>query len=153
MKARSAIPFRLPRLSRPGKPDWPNLVLCLGTASLVLVCLFLLAVPGYGHLKSRALLAAVRGNAATVQFAAETYAAAHQGRYPVDPLDLLPYLPGDHAPTNPLTGQPTLFKGGEGDLTYRSPTNGGDYVIQAFGRPQSGRTPLLLTLKGKQGPQ
>lgn len=153
MKATLPKPAKFLKIGRPGKPDWPNLVLCLGTASLVLVCLFLLAVPGYAHLKGRAQLAAVRGNAATVQLAAETYAAAHQGRYPVDPLDLLPYLPDDHAPTNPLTGHPVLFKGGEGDLTYRSPTNGGDYVIQAYGRPTGGRSAVLLTLKGKQGLQ
>ena len=139
-----------PRLPKPGKPDWPNLVLCFGVASLVLVCLFLLAVPGYFHLKNRAQLAAVRGNAATVQLAAETYAAAHQGAYPVDYLDLLPYLPGDRAPKNPLTGKVSLFKGGEGDLTYRSPTRGSDYVIQAYGRQDGGRAALLLTLKGKR---
>jgi hypothetical protein len=139
---------KLPQLE---KPDWPTLVLCFGTASLVLVCLFLLGVPGYFHLKGRAQLAGVRGNAATVQLAAETYAAAHLGSYPVDPLDLIPYLPGDHAPENPLTGDVCLFKGGEGDLTYRSPTNGSDYVIQAFGRATEGRARLLLTLKGKRG--
>ena len=133
-----------------GKIDWASLLLCFGSASLVLVCLFLLAVPGYFHLKGRAELAAVRGNAATVQLAAETYAAAHQGNYPVDPLDLLTYLPGDQAPTNPLTGKISLFKGAAGDLTYRSPTNGSDYVIQAFGNQEDGRVPLLLTLKGKR---
>jgi hypothetical protein len=129
--------------------DWSTLVLSLGTASLVLVCLFLLAIPGYIHLKGRAQLAAVRGNAATVQLAAETYAAAHQGRYPTDHLDLLPYLPEDRAPDNPLTGGRLLFQGGEGDLTYRSPTNGGDYVIQAYGRRNEGGFPVLLTLKGR----
>jgi hypothetical protein len=138
---------RMPQLE---KPDWSNLVLCMGAASLVLVCLFLLAVPGYFHLKNRAQLAAVRGNAATVQLAAETYAAAHQGSYPVDPLDLLHYLPEKRAPVNPLTGKASLFKGGEGDLTYRSPTNGNDYVIQAYGRRSAGRVPLLLTLKGER---
>ena len=133
-----------------GKPDWPTLVLCIGAASLVLVCLFLLAVPGYHHLKGRAQLAAVRSNAATVQLAAETYAAANLGTYPVDPLDLLPYLPRGEAPLNPLTGDISLFKGGEGDLTYRSPTNGKDYVIQAFGKKASGRIRPILTLKGTQ---
>ena len=130
--------------------DWSNLVLCLGSASLVLVVLFLLGIPGYQHLKGRVELAAVRGNAATVQLAAETYAAAHLGQYPTDHLDLVPYLPQDQAPLNPLTGNKTLFKGGQGDLTYRSPTNGGDYVIQAYGRESRGRVPVLLTLKGKR---
>lgn len=134
--------------------DWSTLVLSLGSASLVLVCLFLLAIPGYIHLKGRAQLAAVRGNAATVQLAAETYAAAHQGRYPTDHLDLLPYLPEDRAPDNPLTGGRSLFQGGEGDLTYRSPTNGGDYVIQAYGRRNEGGFPVLITLKGRnRGPR
>lgn len=141
-----------PKLQRP-EIDWSTLVLCLGSASLVLVLLFLLAIPGYAHLKARAQLAAVKGNAATVQLAAETYAAAHLGSYPTDHLDLLPYLPDDQAPRNPLTGHPVLFKGGEGDLTYRSPTNGRDYVIQAFGRGKEGRAPVLITLKGRRDKQ
>ncbi len=85
-----------------------------------------------------------------MQLAAETYAAVHMGEYPADPVDLVPFLPGDRAPLNPLTGEISLFMGSEGDLTYRSPTNGSDYVIQAFGRRVDGRVPLLLTLKGKR---
>ena len=134
----------------PEKPEWSNLVLILGTTSLLVVGLFLLAVPGYAHLKTRARLAAVRSNAATVQLAAESFAAANLGEYPVDPLDLLPYLPGEKPPVNPLTGKAVLFKGGEGDLSYRSPTNGGDYVIQAFGRRTGDRIPILVTLKGRR---
>jgi hypothetical protein len=147
--------LKIMEFKKPQMPtiDWSNLVLCLGSASLVLVVLFLLAIPGYSYLEGRAQLAAVRSNAATVQLAAETFAAAHQGRYPIDHLDLIPYLPEDRAPQNPLTGDSTLFKGGEGDLTYRSPTKGGDYVIQAFGKQSAGRLPVLVTLKGRRDKQ
>ena len=146
-----ALLAKLPPLKRPTlpRPDWSTVVLGLGTVSLVVVVLFLLGVPGYRHLKGRAQLAAVRGNAATVQLAAETYAAAHQGRYPTDPLDLIPLLPGDRAPQNPLSGKPVQFRGEPGGLTYRSPTNGGDYIIQAFGKQTGRQAPPLLTLKGK----
>ena len=145
-----ALLAKLPSLKRPTlpRPDWSTVVLGLGTVSLVVVLLFLLGVPGYRHLKGRAQLAAVRGNAATVQLAAETYAASHQGEYPTDPLDLIPLLPGDRAPLNPFTGKPVQFRGEPGGLTYRSPTNGGDYVIQAFGKQTGRQTPLLMTLKG-----
>jgi type II secretory pathway pseudopilin PulG len=146
-----ALLSKLPTLKRPtlSRPDWSTVVLGLGAVSLVVVLLFLLGVPGYRHLKGKAQLAAVRGNAATVQLAAETYAAAHQGRYPTDHLDLIPLLPGDTAPTNPFTGKPVQFRGEPGGLTYRSPTKGGDYVIQAFGMKEGRHNQVLLTLKGR----
>jgi hypothetical protein len=128
---------------------WPDLVLAAGTLILLLVCLFLLGVPAYQRLHVKAQEAAIKGNAATLQLAAESYAAANLGRYPEDVLDLLPYLPGDHAPANPYTGAASLFKGEAGDLTYRSPTRGRDYVIQAWGRDNAGDARLIMTLKGR----
>jgi len=128
---------------------WPDVVLGLGTVALLAACLFLMGRPAYERLRERAGEAAIQGNAATVQLAAETYAAGHLGRYPEDPLDLLPYLPGDAAPRNPYTGAASLFQGGPGDLTYRSPTRGRDYVIQAWGRDESGGTRLIMTLRGR----
>ena len=131
-------------------PSTPDLVLTFGTVSLVLVCLFLLGAPALNHLKNKARTAEVKGNAATLQLAAETYAFRNLGRYPNDPLDLLEYLPGDVAPNNPYTGQPLRFRNEPGDLTYRSPSRGGNYIIEAWGTGQSGRTERMLVLSGKK---
>lgn len=133
------------------RPSTPDLVLTFGSISLVVVCLFLLGAPALNHLKSRARAAEVKGNAATLQLAAETYAFRNLGRYPVDPLDLLEYLPGDVAPNNPFTGSPLRFRNEPGDLTYRSPSRGGDYVIEAWGAGPGGRPEKVLVLKGSRG--
>ena len=68
--------------------------------------------------------------------------------YLQDALDLLPYLPDRQAPENPFTGQPSEFKGMVGDLTYRSPRNGADYIIEAWGRDENGQPDRLLVLSG-----
>ncbi len=133
--------------------NYPDLILAIGTASLVVVCLYLAGIPAFHYLQGRAFEAAVRGNAATVQLAAETYAAANLGEYPTDPLDLIPYLPGDAPPLNPYTGEPALFHGQVGDLTYRSPTNGKDYIIEAWGPGKNDQTRRLLLLKGHKLPK
>ena len=131
------------------RPQLPDVVLSLGTVSLVVVCLGLLSVPAYHDLQLRAKASAVVGNAATLQLAAETYAAGHRGRYPEDALDLLPYLPAASAPTNPYTDAANKFQGAAGDLTYRSPTRGGDYLIQAFAMGRGGQARLVATYTGK----
>jgi hypothetical protein len=131
------------------KPELPDVILTAGTAGLVVVCLGLLGVPAYTTLKMRAKSAAVVGNAATLQLAAESYAAVNQGRYAEDALDLLPYLPADSAPANPYTDDEIVFRGGPGDLTYRSPTRGGDYVIQAFAMGPDKKPRLVKTLIGR----
>lgn len=125
-------------------------VLALGTSSLVCACLFLLGVPAYRHLEGRAHEATVRGNAATLQLAAETYAATNLGEYPNDPLDLIPFLPDDEAPRNPYTGRAGVFQGVPGDLTYRSPTQGKDYIIEAWGPDGEGRARCLVRLQGRR---
>ncbi len=130
------------------RPELPDVVLAVGSISLVIVCLGLLGVPAYHQLQLRAKAAAVVGNAATVQLAAETYAAAHQGRYADDPLDLLPYLPADTAPLNPYTGRKLEFLGAAGDLTYRSAT-GAEYRIEAYAMGRGGRPRLIRTLSGR----
>jgi len=127
----------------------PDVVLSLGSVSLVVVCLGLFSVPSYHNLQLRAKATAVVGNAATLQLAAETYAARHQGRYAEDALDLLSYLPAASAPRNPYTTEVNTFQGVAGDLTYRSPTRGGDYVIQAFALGRGGEPRLVATLAGK----
>ena len=132
------------------KPDLSDLVLTIGTVSLVVVCLFLLGAPALRHWTGKARVAEVRGNAATLQFAAETFAARHMGRYPEDPLDLIEYLPGDVAPTNPFTGEGLRFRNEPGDLTYRSPSRGQDYIIEAWGTDDGGRPERLLTLRGRR---
>lgn len=130
------------------KPELPDVVLIVGSASLVLVCLFLLAVPGFTHLRDRAREARIKGNALTLQLAAETYAYRHEGQYALDALDLLTYLPDDCPPTNPFTREPSEFCVDIGDLTYRSPRNGGDYIIEAWGPGEDEKPQRLLTLSG-----
>lgn len=142
--------FKMPEIHRPSTAD---LILTLGTVSLVAVCLFLLGAPALHHLQRRALEAEVCGNAATLQLAAETYAARNEGRYPEDPLDLLSYLPGDSVPTNPITGRASRFQGDPGDLTYRSPGRGQDYVIEAWGEGDAGRARRLLVLQSRRPPR
>lgn len=131
------------------RPQLPDVILAVGSVSLVVVCLGLLAVPAYHKLQLRNKATAVLGNAATLQLAAETYAACHQGRYAADALDLLPYLPAGEAPTNPYTAAVSRFRRVAGDLTYRSPTRGGDYVIEAFDLGHGGEPRLITTLTGK----
>jgi hypothetical protein len=126
----------------------PDLVLAAGSVSIIVVFLFVLGVPAFHFLQGRAYEATVRGNAATVQLAAETYAAANLGRYPSDPLDLVAYLPGKQPPLNPYNGKPAHFRGQIGDLTYRSPTNGQDYIIEAWGPGKDNQARRLLTLSG-----
>ncbi|MBU8870266.1 MAG: hypothetical protein KOO60_05245 [Gemmatimonadales bacterium] len=132
------------------RPDTPDLVLTAGSVSLILVCLFLLGAPALRNLQDRARASAVQGNAATVQLAAETYAFRNQGCYPEDPLDLVEYLPGEVAPQNPYTGQALLFKNQPGDLTYRSPSRGHDYIIEAWGSGERGCSERILVLKGQR---
>ena len=63
-------------LPRPSRAD---LVLWLGSASLVTASLFVFAGPGLQQVQRASLETAIRTNAATLQLAAESYAAAHQG--------------------------------------------------------------------------
>lgn len=140
-RAKASLTFR--------RPELPDVVLAVGCISLVVVCLGLLGVPAYHKLQLRVKSAAVIGNAATLQLAAESYAASHQGRYAEDALDLLPFLPADTAPVNPYTADNIDFQGGPGDLTYRSPTRGRDYVIQAFAKGPGDDAILVRTLTGK----
>ncbi len=117
---------------------------------MIVVCLFLLGIPAFGYLQGRAYEASVRGNAATLQLAAETYASAHLGQYPEDPRDLLKYLPDNQPPVNPFTGQASLFRNQPGDLTYRSPSKGRDYIIEAWGKQKDELPRRLILLKGHQ---
>lgn len=130
--------------------NYPDLVLAIGSASMIVVCLFLLGIPGFKYLEGRAQEAAVRTNAATLQLAAESYAAGNMGLYPEDPLDLISFLPGDEPPLNPFTGKPVLFRSTIGDISYRSPTSGQDYVIEAWGRGNESNPKCILLLKGRK---
>ena len=131
-------------LPRPSRAD---LVLWLGSVSLVAASLFVFAGPGLQQVQRASLETAIRTNAATLQLAAESYAAAHQGQYPADPHDLLPWLPGDCPPSNPLSGDPVRFLPQPGDVTYRSPTGGRDYVIEGWGR-RAAMVPPVIVLVG-----
>ncbi|MBK8166286.1 MAG: hypothetical protein IPK64_10040 [bacterium] len=123
-----------------------DLVFSAGAASLVLSLVFVVSEPTRVRLQARADEAAIAAGAATLQLAAETHAAANGGHYARNALELLPWLPGGRAPRNPYTGEPTLFRGAAGDLTYR-PAPGGGYVIEAWGK--GGTQPRrLATLRG-----
>lgn len=136
--------WRRPELSRPSLPD---AVFVAGAACLVAAIVVVVAAPAAGRLRAQTRAAAVLDNAATVQLAAESFAAAHAGRYPTEAGELLPYLPRRKAPRNPYTGRAMTFSGGVGDVTYRSPTAGRDYVIEAWGTGDA-RPGLLATLRG-----
>lgn len=133
------------RLPRPGRPAVSDLVFSAGAASLVLSLVFVLSEPTRVRLQAHSDEAMVAANAATLQLAVETFAAANGGHYARDARELLPWLPGGQAPRNPYTGQPTLFRGDAGDLTYR-PAPGGGYVIEAWGAGGA-RPRLLATLR------
>lgn len=139
---------KLPALPRPELPDRADLVLMAGGICLLASALFVFAGPGLQEVREARLEEAVRGNAATLQLAAESYAAAHLGRYPAEAGELVAWLPGDTPPLNPLTGEPVRFAVAPGDLTYRSPSGGQDYVIEGWGRTD-GTTPLV-TLAGRR---
>ena len=134
--------------ARPLQPAWSDLLLGIGAVALAAAVLLMLGLPGYHRLENRARLAAIRGNAATLQLAAESYAAQHQGLYPGNSAELIPWLPGNQAPQNPLTGRVAEFRAEPGDVTYRSSTGGQDYVIQAWGFGPGAAPQVLLTLTG-----
>lgn len=133
-------------LPRPGRPALADMAFSLGAASLVFSVLVVVVEPVRARLQARTDLTTITANAATLQLAAETYAAGNGGRYARDAQDLLPYLPGGAAPRNPYTGEPALFRGLAGDLTYR-PVSGGGYVIEAWGRGAA-KPVRLATLRG-----
>lgn len=143
---RYSLPSTAFRLQRPGRPAVVDLVFSAGAASLVLSVVFVVSEPVRARLQARSHEAAIAANAATLQLAAETHAAANGGHYARNALELLPWLPGGQAPRNPYTREPTLFRGIAGDLTYR-PAPGGGYVIEAWGSGAA-RPRLLATLRG-----
>ncbi len=136
-------PLKSLRLPRPRRSD---LLLAGGALSFLLALTMVVGLPVLNRLEAAARLAALRGNAATLQLAAESYAARNRGAYPTDPLDLVPYLPGDRAPRNPFNGDRVRFRAAPGDLTYDSPTGGKDYVIRAWGFGPAGGSRVLVTL-------
>lgn len=149
MKSRLASLPR-PTVVRPRRPDLPDLVLAVGAASLVVAALFVFAAPVLGNLRRAVTETAIRGNAATLQLAVESYAAANLGAYPADIHAVLPWLPHDRPPANPVTGRPVEFRDLPGDLTYRREPDGHRYVIEAWA-PQPEQAPrVLLRLGGRQ---
>lgn len=138
--ARATLSFQRPALA--------DVVLTLGIASLTIVGLGLLGVPGYHKLQLRAKSAAVIGNAATLQLAAESYAAAHGGQYAGNVEDLVRYLPGKRAPVNPYSAEDIVFRGGAGDLTYQVRQQTRTYVIRAYAKGPGGKPKLVASLAG-----
>ncbi len=136
-----------PRRWRLGRSALPDLALAVGSASLVLSILYVVMGPAREQVQMQTAEAVTKNNAATLQLAAESYAAANLGRYPRDVRELLPYLPDGQAPRNPFNGDPTLFRAASGDVTWHTQA-GGDYVIEAWG-PGPARPRRLVTLRGR----
>lgn len=130
------------------KPQLPDVVLAIGVLSLTLVCLWVGGFPIFQACKQKSQRFAVVKNVATLQLAAESYAASHRGHYAENAVDLLPYLPDNTAPVNPYTADKVLFQGVAGDLTYRSLEGGQNYVIKAYIKGRGDGPQLLKTVSG-----
>jgi len=72
---------------------------------VILGALAAISIPNYINMKEHALEASTKGNAHTVQLAAEVYAIEHFGGYAGDATDLQLLLPRGLALTNPYTGE------------------------------------------------
>jgi len=131
------------------RPDLPDLVLAAGAASLLAAVLFVLASPTVHAVRRSVTDSAIRGNAATVQLAVETWAAANLGAYPDDVHRVLPWLPHDRPPRNPVTGRPVEFRPAPGDVVYRPLDGGRGYVIEAFAQDAAPGPRVLLRLEGR----
>ena len=114
------------------KPDRDELVLATGVITLLLAITLLLGLPFLNRLEAQGRMATVKGNAATVQLAVESFARQHRGAYPESVGDFLAYLPLGQAPENPLSGRPVTFTPKPGDVTYTLLTGGRGYRIQAW---------------------
>lgn len=112
--------------------------------------LFIAASPTISVMNRLNIDSAVRRNAATLQLAVESYAAANLGAYPADIHAVLPWLPQDRPPANPVTGRPVEFRDLPGDLTYRRDPDGRRYVIEAWAPHPDPKPRLLLRLGGRQ---
>jgi hypothetical protein len=126
-----------------------DVMYAFGLVSLVVVGVGVIGFPTYDQMNRNERKEAVLRNAATMQLAAESFAAAHQGQYAQNAVDLLPYLPNNSAPENPYTADEILFQGGAGDLTYRSVGHGQNYLIEAFAEGRGDEPKLLRTLEGR----
>ncbi len=135
-------------MHRPGRDD---VVLALGILVLTSALLLLTGVSLFNRLEAGTRLVAVKGNAATLQLAAESFARQHLGRYPTSAADLLTYLPGHQPPANPLDGRPLTFARRPGDVTYTPLDGGRGYRIKAWIYGPQGGCRELLTLAGGPG--
>ena len=130
-------------------PKLPDIVLSVGLASLVVVGLGVFGYPLLSEMNRQNKEEAALANAATLQLAAESFAASHQGRYAELAVDLLPYLPDNSAPVNPYTADKMLFQSVAGDLTYRLSEKDRSYVIEVYSEGRGHEPQLLRTLVGK----
>jgi hypothetical protein len=139
------------QLPRPGRLPLGDLMLALGAASLALSVLWVVTGPSRERILDQGRAARTVANAATLQLAAETYAAANRGQYPRDARALLSWLPEGRAPRNPYTGEGCLFRAGPGEVTWqRLPGTG--YVIEAWGPGAGGPCRLASFHSGSAVP-
>jgi len=130
------------------RPQLPDIIFATGILSLIVVGAGVCGFPVFRDYKEKSRTSAVAINVATLQLAAETFAASHQGQYADNAVDLLPYLPENEAPVNPYTADRLLFQGVVGDLTYQSIDGGQDYIIKAYTRGRGPEPLLLRTVTG-----
>jgi type II secretory pathway pseudopilin PulG len=103
------IPVRTP-ISSSREED----ILAWILSSIVILILAAIALPIHFGAQQKAKLAAVKGNAHTLQLCAESYATDSGGSYALTPQELYPYYPtGGNSiggkpgilPSNPITGK------------------------------------------------
>jgi Tfp pilus assembly protein PilE len=117
------------------------------TVAVILLGIFAsMSFPNYIRMKERAWEAGTKGNAHTVQLAAEVYAIQHFGNYAEDATDLQVLLPQGNALTNHYNGEPVVYDGSAGDMTYHQNVPGKDYTITAFGCGSGGTPRVLMEL-------
>ncbi len=127
-------------------PKRDDLILAVGALTLTIAVVLAAGLPLLNHLEARARLVAVKGNAATMQLAAESYAQQHLGQYPESVGDLVPYLPQAKSPRNPLDGKPLQFAERPGDVTYTLAPDKRGYRIKAWMYGPGGTCRELMTL-------
>ncbi len=136
-------PFHAPPI-----PERDDVVLAVGALVLVVGLLLLAVVPLANRIGAGARVAAIKGNAATVQLAAESFARQHLGRFPSSVAQLSRYLPEKRVPANPLDGKPLAFARRPGDVTYTPGNEGRSYRIQGWIYGNDGGCRELVRLEG-----
>lgn len=111
-----------------------------------------IAIPNFISMQDRRREAEVKNSMHTVQVAAEEYAVRYDGLYPVNPDDLLPFLPNGQLVKNVFTGfvtEPVMgFATEPGQIGYAGIIEEGvcvGYIITGYGKEAQ-----ILTIRSGQ---